>query len=160
MRRWSIYPSGMWKLTKSGAASESARSASLPTNSSRRKSETHTRSLRWRETRKLVLTHYVGKRTAASTEHFIAKLAHVTSRHPYQLSTDGFPPYVTAVKKYLSGRVHFAQIIKVYSSPREGQQRYSPGEVVGGPSQDHGKSEVRSHLHQPHRGKTCRSEWA
>jgi hypothetical protein len=37
---------------------------------------------------------------------------------------------VKAVKKHLPGRVHFAQLIKVYSSPREGEQRYSAGEVV------------------------------
>jgi IS1 family transposase len=79
---------------------------------------------------KLVLTHYLGKRTAPSTEHFVAKLAVATSGHPYQLTSDGFPPYVKAVKKHLPGRVHFAQLIKVYSSPREGEQRYSAGEVV------------------------------
>ncbi len=79
---------------------------------------------------KLVLTHYLGKRTAPATEHFVAKLAVATSGYPYQLTSDGFPPYVKAVKKHLPGRVHFAQLIKVYSSPREGEQRYSAGEVV------------------------------
>ncbi len=79
---------------------------------------------------KLVLTHYLGKRTASATEHFIAKLAGATSSDPYQLSSDGFKAYVTAVKKQLRGRVSFAQLVKVYSSPREGEQRYSPGEVV------------------------------
>jgi len=79
---------------------------------------------------KLVITHYLGKRTVPSTEHFIAKLAYATSHQPYQLSADGFRPYITAVKKHLRGRVSFAQLIKVYASPREGEQRYSPGEVV------------------------------
>jgi IS1 family transposase len=79
---------------------------------------------------KLILTHYLGKRNNPSTEHFIAKLAYATSTFPYQLTTDGFSPYVKAVKKQLAGRVHFAQLIKVYASPREGEQRYSPGEVV------------------------------
>ena len=79
---------------------------------------------------KLVLTHHLGKRTGPSTEHFVAKLANATSHFPYQLTSDGFAPYVKAVKKQLPGRVHFAQLIKVYASPREGEQRYSPGEVV------------------------------
>ena len=79
---------------------------------------------------KLVITHYLGKRTVPSTQHFIAKLAHATSHQFYQLSADGFRPYITAVKKHLRGRVSFAQLIKVYASPREGEQRYSPGEVV------------------------------
>lgn len=34
------------------------------------------------------------------------------------------------MKSYLRGRVHFAQLVKVYASPREGEQRYSPAEVV------------------------------
>jgi transposase-like protein/IS1 family transposase len=79
---------------------------------------------------KLILTYFVGKRTAPATEHFVAKLAWATSTHPYQLTSDGFKAYVRAVKRHLPGRVHFAQLIKVYASPREGEQRYSPGEVV------------------------------
>lgn len=79
---------------------------------------------------KLILTHYLGKRTLPATQHFIAKLAHATSTFPYQLSSDGFPAYPKAVKKHLSGRVHFGQIVKVYASPMEGEQRYSPPEVV------------------------------
>jgi transposase-like protein/IS1 family transposase len=79
---------------------------------------------------KLVLTHYLGKRNAPSTDHFIAKLARATSRFPYQLTTDGFQPYIKAIKRNLAGRVHFGQLVKVYASPREGEQRYSPPEVV------------------------------
>ncbi len=79
---------------------------------------------------KLVLCHYLGKRNGPSAEHFIARLARATSSFPYQLTSDGFHPYIKAVKKQLAGRVHFAQLIKVYSAPREGEQRYSPGEVV------------------------------
>ena len=81
-------------------------------------------------TTKLVLTHYLGKRNAPHAEHFIAKLAGATSGNPFQLTSDGFKAYVTAVKKHLRGRVSFAQLVKVYASPRDGEQRYSPGEVV------------------------------
>jgi IS1 family transposase len=79
---------------------------------------------------KLVITHYLGKRSTPATEHFIAKLAGATTDKPYQLTSDGFKAYVKAVKNHLRGRVSFAQLVKVYSSPREGEQRYSPGEVV------------------------------
>jgi hypothetical protein len=34
------------------------------------------------------------------------------------------------VQIYLSGRVHFAQLVKIYGASREGEQRYSPAEVV------------------------------
>jgi hypothetical protein len=46
------------------------------------------------------------------------------------LTSDGFKPYVSAVKMLLRGRVDFAQLVKVYGVSREGEQRYSPAEVV------------------------------
>ncbi|MGD1105952.1 MAG: hypothetical protein ABR865_02845 [Terracidiphilus sp.] len=80
---------------------------------------------------KLVLTYYVGKRTAESTDQFISRLALVTNpAHRYQLTSDGFGPYKPAVKSFLRGRVDFAQLVKVYASSREGEQRYSPADVV------------------------------
>lgn len=80
---------------------------------------------------KLVLTHYLGKRNAESTDQFIARLGLATdATRRYQLTSDGFAAYKGAVKAYLRGRVDFAQLVKVYASPREGEQRYSPAEVV------------------------------
>lgn len=82
-------------------------------------------------TSKLVLTHYLGKRTAESTDQFIARLRLATdATRRYQLTSDGFAAYKGAVKSYLRGCVDFAQLVKVYASPREGEQRYSPAEVV------------------------------
>jgi hypothetical protein len=46
------------------------------------------------------------------------------------LTSDGFTPYISAVKLLLRDRVDFAQLIKVYGTPRDGEQRYSPAEVV------------------------------
>ena len=79
---------------------------------------------------KLVLAHHLGKRTAKATDAFIGKLAYATSRDRYQLTSDGFKPYVSAVKLILRDRVDFAQLVKVYGTPRDGEQRYSPAEVV------------------------------
>jgi transposase-like protein/IS1 family transposase len=79
---------------------------------------------------KLVLAYHLGKRTAKATDAFIGKLAYATSRDRFQLTTDGFSPYVSAVKMLLKDRVDFAQLIKVYGSPRDGEQRYSPAEVM------------------------------
>jgi len=79
---------------------------------------------------KMVLTYHLGKRSVASTQHFVHKLAYATSNTPYQLTTDGFRPYTKAIRKQMRGRVDFAQLVKIYSRPREGEQRYSPGEVV------------------------------
>lgn len=79
---------------------------------------------------KIVLTWHLGKRDRKSTEQFIGKLRYATSDDRFQITTDGFKPYVNAVDMILGDRVDFAQLVKVYASPREGEQRYSPGEVV------------------------------
>lgn len=79
---------------------------------------------------KLVLAYHLGKRDQASTDRFIGKLRYATSDNRFQLTSDGFRPYVPAVKMLLRDRVDFAQLIKVYGVSREGEQRYSPAEVV------------------------------
>lgn len=80
---------------------------------------------------KLVLAFHLGKRTAKSTDTFIGRLSYAISPDcRFQLTTDGFGPYVSAVKMLLRGRVDYAQQIKVYGASREGEQRYSPAEVV------------------------------
>jgi IS1 family transposase len=80
---------------------------------------------------KLVLSFVVGKRSIQDAIEFTRKLRRATSASQrFQLTTDGLRHYVTAVDLTLSDRCDFAQLIKVYASPREGEQRYSPGEVV------------------------------
>jgi len=79
---------------------------------------------------KLILAWHLGKRDQRSTDTFIGKLRYATDGCRYQFTTDGFKPYISAVKLYLKGIVDFAQLVKVYSAPREGEQRYSPGDVV------------------------------
>jgi IS1 family transposase len=79
---------------------------------------------------KLVLNFALGRRNQATTDAFIEGLRDATSRDPYQITTDGFSPYRSAIDNTLCGRVDFAQLIKVYRSDREGEARYSPPEVV------------------------------
>jgi transposase-like protein/IS1 family transposase len=99
---------------------------------------------------KLVLAWHLGKRTSAHTDVFIRKLANATAQKPYQLSTDGFKPYIPAVDKYLVPRgVDYGQIVKVYGSDREGEQKYSPAEVV--------TSEIHPVLGLPDRNRICTS---
>jgi len=93
---------------------------------------------------KLVLTFHLGKRDQKATNAFVGKLRAATSHNRFQLTTDGFRPYVQAVHTALVDRADFAQLVKVYSSPREGQQRYSPGEVVDAvPVKIMGKPDMR-----------------
>lgn len=79
---------------------------------------------------KIVLAHHLGKRNRFATEKFIEKLRYATSDKRFQFTTDGFKPYVYATDTILGDRVDFAQLVKVYGAPREGEQRYSPGEVM------------------------------
>jgi transposase-like protein/IS1 family transposase len=81
---------------------------------------------------KLVLNFALGRRDNATTQIFIEGLRAATSaRHPFQITTDGFAPYRAAIADTLEDRVTgFAQLIKVYGQPTEGEGRYSPAEVV------------------------------
>ena len=81
---------------------------------------------------KLVLNIAMGKRDQRTTDAFIEGLRHATSpRQKFQISTDGFGPYRSAITTTLHDRISgFAQLIKVYRSPQDGEARYSPAEVA------------------------------
>jgi transposase-like protein/IS1 family transposase len=78
---------------------------------------------------KLVLNVACGKHDQATTDIFIEGLRHAT-RGEFQITTDGFVPYVSAITTTLSDRCDFAQLIKVYRANSEGEARYSPAEVA------------------------------
>ncbi len=82
-------------------------------------------------TSKIIVAWHLGKRTPADTLAFTDKLRDATLGR-YQLTTDGFKPYRTAVPQSFGGSVDFAQLVKVYSTPPDQgpQARYSPGQVV------------------------------
>jgi transposase-like protein/IS1 family transposase len=79
---------------------------------------------------KLVLNFALGKRNQETTDLFIEGLRAATSSQPFQVTTDGFAPYVSAIDSTLHDRVDFARLIKVYRATPEGERRYSPAEVV------------------------------
>jgi IS1 family transposase len=79
---------------------------------------------------KLVLAWHLGKRDALSTRMFVGKLARATSTDRYQLTSDGFHHYPKSIRERLQGRVDFAKLVKTYMMPRDGEQRYSPADVV------------------------------
>jgi IS1 family transposase len=78
-------------------------------------------------TTKLILAWHLGRRTKESTDEFAHKLAVATSGH-FQITTDGFKPYQTAIPSIL-GDVDFATPVKTYATKDD--HRYSPGEVNG-----------------------------
>jgi transposase-like protein/IS1 family transposase len=79
---------------------------------------------------KLVLNFALGKRNQATTDIFIEGLRHATARQRFQITTDGFAPYRSAIVNTLEDRADFAQLIKVYRANPEGERRYSPAEIV------------------------------
>jgi len=72
---------------------------------------------------KLVLNIAMGKRDQATTDVFIEGLRHAT-RGEFQITTDGFAPYKTAIPNTLEDRCDFAMLIKVYRAASEGEARY------------------------------------
>lgn len=52
-----------------------------------------------------------------------------TASADFQITTDGFAPYRSAISTTLHDRCDFAQLIKVYKAASEGEGRYSPAEV-------------------------------
>jgi IS1 family transposase len=97
---------------------------------------------------KLVLAWHLGRRTTRDTEAFVEKVNEATVGE-FQVTTDGFKAYVDAVHMSLGTRVDFAQLIKVYAAPREGEARYSPAEVVA--------TEVVPVIGNPNPDKICTS---
>lgn len=78
---------------------------------------------------KLILAWHLGQRDMTACEAFTEKLHEATSGR-FQLTTDGYRPYESAVAYSLGTRVDYAMLIKIYDRDREGEQKYSPPEVV------------------------------
>lgn len=83
-----------------------------------------------RET-KLMLAWHIGVRSPEDTAYFADKLARATTGQ-FQLTTDGFTPYTTAMPAALP-LADFAQLVKKYSTKEDGgkESKYSPGVVTG-----------------------------
>lgn len=80
---------------------------------------------------KLVLAWHVGRRQPEDTAWFTDKLRQGTSGR-FQVSTDGFKPYCTALPESFHGNIDFAQLVKIYGKQQKGTEgRYSPLEITG-----------------------------
>jgi transposase-like protein/IS1 family transposase len=79
---------------------------------------------------KLVLNIAMGKRDQATTDVFIEGLRQAIAPGHFQITTDGFAPYRTAIPNTLEDVADFAMLIKVYRAAPEGERRYSPAEVA------------------------------
>ena len=78
---------------------------------------------------KLILAWHLGRRNMRDTLTFMLKLRRATEGK-FQLTTDGWTAYPDAVERVFGNAVDFAQMVKVYAAASDGEQRYSPAEVV------------------------------
>jgi len=103
---------------------------------------------------KLVLNIAAGKRDQATTDVFIEGLRQATAPSDFQINTDGFAPYRSAISNTLSDRCDFAQLIKVYKAASEGEARYSPANIASVEVVPvHGPTRPRTNLHEHRRAK-------
>jgi IS1 family transposase len=82
---------------------------------------------------KLILSWYVGDRTADSAYFFMMDMK-VRLRNRVQLTTDGFKPYLNAVDEAFDGQIDFAQLVKIYGASEgntQTERKYSQAECVG-----------------------------
>jgi IS1 family transposase len=79
---------------------------------------------------KLILTWHLGKRCPEDTQTFAEKLWRATSAR-FQLTTDGYTPYLTAIPSVFGPRIDYATLVKVYGDPpQEEARRYSPPRIT------------------------------
>lgn len=79
---------------------------------------------------KLIVSWYVGNRDAASAHEFMQDVSsRLTDR--IQLTTDAFGKYPKAIQAAFGNDIDYAQLIKKYGRPIDGETRYSPAECTG-----------------------------
>jgi IS1 family transposase len=79
-------------------------------------------------TTKLILAWHLGKRCPADTLEFAEKLRRATQGR-FQLTTDGYRPYLNAIPFVFGPRIDFATVTKVFGEA-EDERRYSPPRII------------------------------
>lgn len=79
---------------------------------------------------KLIPSWVIGPRDGVTARIFVGDLASRLADR-IQLTSDGLQAYLFAVQRAFRGDVDYAQLVKIYGSPTEGQKRYSPAECIG-----------------------------
>lgn len=77
---------------------------------------------------KLLVHHHIGKRSQEATDDFVWELSNLTTG-PVLVCTDGFTPYLSALRNCFRGRLTHGQIIKIYRATVANEARYSPPRV-------------------------------
>ncbi len=84
-------------------------------------------------TQKAIISYHVGKRDSDNTDHFIRDLRERVLGLP-EISSDGFKPYLPAIRDAFGSRVAHGVVNKTYSvvhlNVNEASRRYSPASVI------------------------------
>jgi IS1 family transposase len=80
---------------------------------------------------KRIVSWLVGHRDAGYADAFMRDVASRISRRRVQLTTDGHSVYLQAVESAFGMDTDYAQLVKIYGEPSEGQKRYSPADCTG-----------------------------
>jgi len=79
---------------------------------------------------KLAVSWLIGNRDAEYAKIFMEDVAS-RLKNRVQLTTDGLKAYLEAVEENFGSKIDFAQLIKMYGKPIDGEHRYSPAECTG-----------------------------
>ena len=79
---------------------------------------------------KLIVSYLVGGRDGGYATEFMEDVAQRLA-HRVQLTTDGHRAYLDAVEDAFGCEIDYAQLVKIYGVPPEGERRCSPAECIG-----------------------------
>jgi IS1 family transposase len=79
---------------------------------------------------KLIISYLVGDRSGETATMFIDNLAAKVDGR-MQLTSDAWPAYMPAIIGAFGDKIDYAQLDKVYRTPREAEVRYSPPVCIG-----------------------------
>jgi hypothetical protein len=91
----------------------------------------------------------LGRRSQATADLFIEGLRAATAPQRFQISSDGFAPYISAITATLGDRVDYGMLTKIYGQNQDGERRYSPPEVL--------EARPKPVLGNPERARICTS---
>lgn len=82
-------------------------------------------------TSKLVIAWHLGRRDRVNTEDFVSKIRRATAPGRFDVSTDAFQPYETAIDAGLYDRANHSQVVKLFSnSIQPVPESYKPAKFV------------------------------
>jgi transposase-like protein/IS1 family transposase len=79
---------------------------------------------------KLLLCYVVGKRDHHHGREFLRKLRRATSKARFQIDTDGLALYRVLIPVEFGSHQDHAAVVKIFSTPAEGEARYSPPQII------------------------------